>query len=393
MIDRQLPRLPWSPVRGTLKIGECFALCYLAKYNTNGIETRSRTSFERAYAMNILKRVASVPGGRPGYVVAIWNDPGLTRITVAIEGMRTYSQLQVAWEGFNTSLVAGTPGRVLAAFQTHADTIKAELLADDDFTEAFNRNNVGLTLTGFSLGAAIAEVMSVKFQQTHPNRQYQLSKFASPKVGNASWVNRTQFPSDRNSFYLRNDPIWNYPYVTLNNINNREFIWTQGFTIFAKNDPAVTYNMQGVCVQDQQNDSLLHNTRSSISGLGAVNPDNVWYYHKSEAYRLMLFNDTYQFPTVRDEAQARFMHLEFQDDNNWFRNYSVGQETFEGLTELADPAPADTEVPVVAAIEAQLVTNAQRTHTQTLPVPNSQDNAVFQGLPQGAWRPRRTRDF
>lgn len=393
MINRSLPRLPWSSVRSKLNQCECFSLCLLARYPQNGVSARPLQSFQRAWGMNILKRVAVVPGGRPGYVVAIWNTGAFTRVTVAIEGMRTIAQLHATWVGYNSTAIGSEGARVFHAYNTFANTIYTELLADPDVAAALAARNVGFTFTGFSLGAAIAEVLSNLFILNHSNPSYQLSKWASPKVGNAAWVNRTQLPADRCSFYTNEDPIWIYPYMTLHQLDTRSAPWSQGFTSFAANNPEQYYNMQGLASFQSRVDTLVVYLRYSASTNSPITPTNPWYFHASEAYRLMLFNDCENGGLAGLEAHYRFRFLEYEFDNNWWENYTTGQETWDGLDQVSVPPPPDFAVPEEPALDERRGIMAGSHTVPQVPVVTGQDNTNRLPVPAAAWMPRRTRDL
>src|SRR6185295_603081 len=164
MLSGSLPRQAWSNARSKEAREECFALCYLASYSDVGIATRSFVSFQRAWGLDNMQRREVVPGGRPAYVIGYWPGINLGRLTVAIEGMRTTSQLWQAWVGYNSVNAAGQNGRVFNAWKLHAETIYGELLANTAFMEVFNRLNTAVTLTGFSMGAAVAEYLSFLFK-------------------------------------------------------------------------------------------------------------------------------------------------------------------------------------------------------------------------------------
>lgn len=394
MIDRSMLRLPWSPVQGKLNQTETLGLTLLARYNAGAIPARVATSFRRAFAMDFLERHPVVPGGRPGYVVSIWNGDGMKRITVAIEGMRTPSQLWAGWAGFNSVLVAGSPGRVFHAFDTYADTIRAELLNSSDFTAAFNSPNVGVCFAGFSLGAAVAEVLAVKFRAASPQRQYQLSKWGACRTGNGAWVNGNQFPSDRGNFYCVNDPVFHYPYMTMHQLNVREALWSQGWTNFAVPTPSQVFYMSGEAAPNLVEDRLISHLRSQIDTQRAITPENPWYYHRAEAYRLMMFNSCeLGHAATALEAHYRFRFLEYDDDNNWWGNYTTGQITYEGLTQLLGSPPADTAVSPEPEADLRREQRAAQHTLRQVPVADAQDNFNMQPLPRGAWMPRRVRDF
>jgi hypothetical protein len=393
MLSRSLSRLPWSPVQDKLHQCETLSLVLLSRYANGTIPARVYESFVRSWGMSYLLRFPAVDGGRPGYVIAMWPDDGLNRITIAIEGMRTPNQLRTAFGGFNSAVFAPNPGRVYEAFLTHANTIYAELLAHTSFMSVFNRNNISVCFAGFSLGAAVAEVLSQKFLNIHGPKRYQLSKWASPRVGNAAWASQENLIFDRCNFYTLNDPIHLFPYVTLANISTRAFDWAPTHTNYAQNSPRLTLDLSGRADLTPQDDGSLAYTRACIAAQGAMTPANVWYWHKSDAYRLTMFNSLNGPGVANAEGTLRFQTLEFDDDNGWQFNYQDGQQDYAGLTQIYDPPPADRVVPSQPEIEAHRM-DAARSHTipQT-PRAGAGDNFNGTPVPRGLWVPRRVRDL
>lgn len=395
MLNTSLPRIPSLPVTSLLHMCESFALCYLARYSSAVIPARVAQSFQRAWAMTHLARVPGSGAGRPTFVLAIWQDDSLTRITVAIEGMRTAQQLHASWVGYNT-LVVSDGRRVYHAYKTFGDEIWALLLANTTFTNAINQPRVQLCFTGFSLGAAIAEYMADLHNGAGPAVSLvQLSKWASPRVGNAAWVDRSHLPADRQNFYVTNDPIWRFPRQTTHQMNLREAPWTQGYTNFARNSPEKTLNLvDGSVHRGAYEDSLYQQLRYVRWMTETFNSLNPWYYHHANSYRLMLFNASHP-SSAQAEAEAfwRFQFLEYDDDNSWHANYSRELATWDTMTELADPPPPDVTYPVFPEWQAHQVDFAARGHTQPLPVVTESQSSLRTPLPTGAWRPRRSRDF
>lgn len=388
-----MPRLGQLDANHVMKQAECFSLCYLSRYPDEAIPPRVDASFKRAWGMTTLYRKPAVTGGRPGYAVAIWPDAGLTRVTVAIDGIASASQLRTHFGTQVSVRYAPARGRVLQSFAAYADTIYAELMANAFFLDGFNRLNTQITFTGFSMGAALAEVLSVKCFLAHGAKRYQVVKFGSPRVGNAAWASPENLMWDRLDVYVHNDPIHLFPYSTFKYSGLLAPDLDNIITSYAQNAPVATRTIVGENSTTPQADSTYAYSRAGIAGLAAMTPDNVWYYHFADAYRLMLMNRTAENIQGLSDEWFRFHFLEFDDDNQWGTIFTTGQETYAGLTGLADPPPSDFQVPSNPALEAMQVNLAARGHTPQTPRPTPLQANNNKTLPMGLWRPRRTRDF
>src|SRR6266542_4518180 len=179
MLDRALPPLAYNFLFPMVSIQEAFAYCYLASYSDQALQPRVFTSFQRAYGVGQIELHAPVIDGRPGYLLASYVQGDDQRMIVAIEGMRTASQVRTFWNdnaGRNFPANDG-PAAVLTKFFTHGWTIYNELKANGTFMAMFNRPMTPITFTGFSLGSACAELVGEWLKRDRPTKALNVVKF------------------------------------------------------------------------------------------------------------------------------------------------------------------------------------------------------------------------
>lgn len=390
MIDRDLPRLGWRNRFAVDELVEAFSYTLMASYDPAEFTARHNQSVWRAWGTNDVQYFARVLGGRPGYRIAYFVNPGVSRITVAIEGMHTLSQLWAAFLGANSISAAPLPGVVYHAFQTYANTIKAELLANEQFTAVFSGANVGVCFTGFSLGAAVAEYLSASFIATHPAQQYRLIKFASPRVGNSDWVNNAELPLETVNVYAHSDPIDLIPRCTMRQLELRLFAHLETLTFYAKNLRQQRLSNAGNFDLNEHEDTYANYVRACIGARGAMIPTNPWYWHNIQAYRLCLMNS---IASLRTLLPSRLRYMEFPGDERWGQNYRPGTLDFAGLVEPADPQTAEVEVPNNDDEELMHTTRAAAPIIQQVPMREGTSPRPVVRPPQPLWVPRRTRNL
>lgn len=351
MIDRTIPAVSSAFRANEYEAAMAHSFCYLASYNHAAVPARVQTSLSRAWDYDALQTVQRVPAGRPGYSVAIWNRTGLARVIVAIEGMTSRQQIYGELGGFNSSSVTGCEGHVHTSFETHANTIIAELGANAEVQAALLVPGCQFWLSGFSLGAAIAEVMACKYYVTTPNFGVKVYKFASPMVGSSRWANSLQMPPERLNIYCMWDPIHCLPFACVRPFAAGGFTLYQAFTFMAPGRPIARYDMRfddiplgnfgGGRMSGEEAyllfiDAIQHTRR-------ALDENNWWWWHDQDQYRAM-------FCGLVSRAESRwhyqYRYLEFDDDNQWGQMYRPGAGLQTAMKVLADPAPAAVEVPI-----------------------------------------------
>lgn len=336
MLDRALPALAYNHTMPMMHIQEAFAYCYLASYSDAALQPRVFDSFQRAYGVGQITLVAPVVDGRPGYLMAQYDVNGDKRLIVAIEGMRTEAQVRSFWnirqgENFVTS---NGNGRVLKKFKDHATTIYNELKASGTFMGYLNAATTPITFAGFSLGAACAELVAEKMKIDKPVKAINVCKFASPRVGSVEYVNARNRTIIRNSFYCDRDPI---DLVPNGNVVSYEISASTNWSFpFTRDRDARRFSKRGEVLNsfhDGGRFDIVHHARLLSQ---PMTTDNVWYDHGKKAYRLMMTELAYAAGGIAD---LRFRFLEFNDENEWGRQFQPGGGIQFAMEQLTVPQP------------------------------------------------------
>lgn len=341
MIDVGLPPIERGPQNFNETV-EAFAMCYLSAYSSGTVQTRPLQSYQRAWGFDNLKLWPRVPGGRPGWTLTFYTSGARTHIILAIEGMTSINQLIAAGATLNANQVGSLPGRVVSIFDDYATAILATLLADADFIAATDHRRYTMTITGFSMGAAVAEVLAAKLMAGDPTRQIKLIKFASPRVGNQNWLEGYDQRIDKSSWYTPLDPIHTYP-QTLFSRGAFPLATLQVYT-FLERDPYPRILSQTGAVSDSLVTlSTLDANLALVDLTREMNTGNRWYTHQLVAYRYFM-----QFRLANNGRflnYYRFAYLEHNDENSWQVNFQPGGGINANMALVLAPAPDAQVVP------------------------------------------------
>lgn len=390
MLQNQMPALTWNNMSLSEELCESYAFTYLAKYNAADWAARSLQSFYRAFAPSDVQRVARVDGGKPSYVIAFWDYGIQKRMLVAIEGLTSRTQLNPLLVGPNSTSMNPLPGFCYGAFKTFAEAIAAELLARTDFLSYWNTAGCQVTFAGFSLGAAVAEIIAVKMALLKPTAHIGIVKFGAPRTGDLAWVQGPVSQIPTSCVYVGADKIDVIPYVTAANLQFQLFVFQTFVTNYAANPSQLRFDMSGRFSNDFNETGFVEYRRAITDLARTVDDTNRWWYHAYDAYRLALLNLAID---QQSSAEWRFRYLEFNDDNQWQTLFRTGLTDYTGLVGLVDPNPAD----FVNDLTPQQARTAERAIAAPQLIPSP-----MQGLPvappiparpRGMWIPRRVRDL
>lgn len=393
MIGRILPRRDARSRDQCSEFAEAFALIYYAKYNDTGDLTRARTSFFRAWGMETLTAWQRVPNGRPAFVVATWNDGQNVRATVAIEGATSQEDILRVGIGTPGTQLGPAGSHVLSLYHTYATSIKATLLGFEPFASIYARPGAPLCFSGFSLGAAIAEVLTVMFKGLRPNQPITCRKFASPRVGNSAYITSSNLGQIVKNWYCLMDPVSAIPPFTSQLASSLTAEWDIPVINFCNNINKWRGDLNGEGFPTNEYNGA-HGFAVAFAALRRpMTGDNPWLHHSYDMYRMMMSGVVSLASSYNSLLPYRFNFLEFPDDNSWGQRLSARDRDPVYCRFMAVPPPPDVAVPgmqeepaLIQAIAApQLV--APPPMVQDLPV------RVVVPRPQGTWVPRRVRDL
>lgn len=329
MLTNQMPEIPYTVTTGDLQRFEALAFSCLASYNSVARGERCITSFQRAFAVNEIGFVGRVVDGRPGYLVADWNHKPQPKVIVAIEGATSAGQIAEFWTNNLAATITGLTGRVFAKFAQHADAIYPLLTGNPTVQWALNTPGVPIIFTGFSLGAAIAEILAERFKLANPRKAMKVIKFASPRVGDLAWVNGRSRLVLRDSVYVGRDPIDLFPYFTGP---------LAGFSVLAPQFVSATWAISSEGTRmplsaDQAPSNTLHENslvsvvQHALNFARTMDASNPWIEHSLWYYYLaFLFKE---WGNRNHNMSARLWNLEFPDRNDFGGQF------------LGEPAPTD----------------------------------------------------
>ena len=213
MLDRALPPLPYDWNFPHANLAEAFAYTYWASYSDAAVDPRVLLAFQRAYTVTLVEMHAPVANGRPGYLIAVATINGQNKVIVAIEGTRTWSQVVNFWSAQNNAVtLPNSRGKVYSLFNTHANTIVTELMSNALFLQNLNAATTPITFTGYSLGAACAELCVEALKIANPTKALSVIKFGSPRIGNFGYMDRRSRTVIRRNVYCGRDPVDIFPY-------------------------------------------------------------------------------------------------------------------------------------------------------------------------------------
>lgn len=345
MLSIPLPPVRRSQSDGTGEMLEAFALCYLASYNGTSAGTRSHTAYANAWGYSAIQYFPRIDGACPAFVVATYGSGPGRKVIVAIEGMTSFSQL-ISWCNATDSMVnnGASPGRILSIFSTYATAVQSRMnAAGYTFTGSFA--NPDVTVAGFSLGAAVAELFCNVQKIAHVAYPIQCIKFASPRIGDRLY-NSNGIPNyPRQSIYVKGDPIAGFPRVLTNRIPGQSFTNLQ---------PVTWYRQDGIGRQLQilsdewtglpEQEPLEYNRALVRLTQSLTNPDNPWFFHLMTTYRQAFLNLAYL--QGANLNYYRFRYLEHPDENSYQTSFVPGVMAQSSTWTVLDPAPDLVDVPI-----------------------------------------------
>lgn len=318
MLSQTLPPLPRDGSFDRAEQLEAFSLTYLAKYADSAPSTRVTDSYRRAWGIDTLKFFAATSTA-PSWVMALYYPAGQpVKIIIAIAGVRSFGSLLLMGRLGESATPLSGGGQVSLRWKTAADAIYAQIAADADYQDATTHRRHTLTLAGYSMGAAVAEVLAAYLASADPSKSINLEKFASPRVGNRLWQSRMPALTSRRSMYVRSDPVFVFPTPTAE-INSGVFAIVSPVRVswFAEDDWAGHWEPNSSSIRGRPNldvtDSILLSANAAITPYSSRLSS--WHWHPHIAYRWHWMHIAYLIENAL--WGDRFLRLEHPDEFNW----------------------------------------------------------------------------
>lgn len=337
MIDTQLPQVRRGVPSDIGERLEAFAYTMLASYASGAIDATTLLAFKRAWGYDSLFSFPAVGTTVPAYVMAMYTTEGTTTIVIAIDGITNLTWLAGMMRSPGSNAIAGLPGRVFNTFDTVSETIKTAILADTVFQAAINHRRFNITFAGFSLGAALAEVLAAKFKLLYSYANVACYKFAAPRVGNYNWEEGKDPTIRWSCIYTAADPVSGFPFAT-QATNWAPFVPVVNQTLYVRDFDSTFYSLSPV----RPTGLPVDNAVGSMLMLTQY-PGSPWDVHTVLAYRQLLWAMAL---TTGGLNEYRFNYLTTPNENNF--QLLAAQLVYFNASELAvlDPAPPTVSIPL-----------------------------------------------
>ncbi len=339
MISHALPRIRVGYLTDFAPTVEAYMMTYLAAYNGAALSTRCLDAYQRAWGMSDITLFPRIAGNRPAFAMVRYMGAGPNKVIIAMEGTTSPNQLWNLPDGhIGTASVVPLSGRVWGIAGEYAFAIRQILTVNDAFNAAIAIPGCNVTFTGFSLGAAIAEIMAFQHKNQFPTHQVHVQKFACPRVGTHNWVVNQNPRVHVKSTYYHIDPVQEFPNVTC-----RIAGFGIGGSILPQNDNyRKNANMQVIKpdgeLSDGHSDGYRGNPMLAAAAFYRDHAEpNPWFYHDRHQYRYALQNMSHP-----DHLAYRLGYLEHNDENTWQSMFRRGGGVRPEMLALGAPAPDNT---------------------------------------------------
>lgn len=383
MIANQMPRIRMGNVMNFEEYTQALALTYLSGYNTEEIAPRVETAYKRAFGMDSLAMLPNQASAYPGCCFATWNIDEAPRVVIAIPGINGIADILSLSNVIGYSNVGSLSGSVYTPFYDRYYALRSRLYADLLSPALRDHPRLTITFTGHSLGAACAEIFAYWFKEARPAADVRLIKFGSPKVGNYRWQSNANRYVKFASFYNDRDPIHWFPMTPASFSPITDPTTALIFRDFVRD-----YTIQRYTYRDNAFTSSYPSSwdgaeiNAAIWAIRAHTPNNPWFDHHIQAYRLNWMN----YAIVRNDAlQYRFNFLEHNDENQWQVLFNPGARTYADLQSLVETPP--TPRPPISS-QVAIVANAPPPPATIAPIIGDEASDIGGGGEWGATTPR-----
>ena len=337
MISQQCPKLEYGRDNDFGEVLEAFSLTYLASYADFFFPARVIDSYSRAWGIDILDRFARTPGSTPNMLVCYYQQAGVNKVHVSIEGIVGLRQLWLWQTGCRSQTVAGLPGYVFGPAAVYAADLFAVLATNSNWLARFTQPNTAYTFSGFSLGAMIAEIMAYQFKLANPLRPVQVFKFGCAKVGTPEWYAGRNPNVPIFNYAMENDPIALQPRDFITMAQNALIPWVvpTRFSLLAQDPRVSTFDRNGQALGGYQPNRVSSPGGSYLDYIQPRGPANPWTKHDQDFYRLM-------FSAIANHdnmLRYRFLWLETPEENSWGQDWLAFREGAIAMKRWINPFP------------------------------------------------------
>lgn len=327
----------------TGEVFEAFAMAYWSQYNTEAVQARVLECHKRAWGVDSVYLFPRDPDTHPGALVARIGTPDNYRTVVAIEGMASIRQIVGTHGALDPVAITNIRGHVVKAFKDAAFLVWAELIANPLVAADLLAPGRIVTFTGHSQGAAIADILASYCKSIVRGKTIHLVKFASPRVGTERYREARNPAIKVKSIWTERDLLISIPSGNLT-------FWQPSGNPFRPLTALALYKADYGRVLNTYGSEDYHAERG-VQDLNVASalrffthtpsPDNPWYTHTPDYYRLCLTAWAMREP---DDFGFRLKYLEHNDDNRFQRLWFPGLASVPDHG-LDDPAPEAVRAP------------------------------------------------
>lgn len=353
MLAFSLPPNPWINQYSAPLAYENLALTLLSYYTADEVSSRVIDSFKRAFGMDDILFVPPGTNNTPKAVIAVWNGSEnlARRATLAIQGYSSITQLKSSFQNFSTvdAFTGNLPGHVWTQPKIFADDLWTRVFSTTaSFATPFSLQAPGsmlaFNLTGFSLGAAIAEILAYKMKSKRFTTNIRLEKFGSPRVGTRAWNRGLDRRVFRVSHYCDRDPVSLWPFMNSSTLN---LMGPTGLPFTAHYAPEPTPLRCSFGFEEtlpEPADTVLSAIESELQFVLIDMVNRPWNFHSSDQY---LAHFLIGCRRAGGAIEKRFRYLEYPGRNNIGDSFPYGAQ-FQALQNInlgSPPDPYGTPLP------------------------------------------------
>jgi len=346
MLNKELDPLNFRDDSETEAYGlEAFAYCYLAGYNTASIGDPTFQSFRAAYGPDRWDAFERNGNTRPACAIAEGNTQNPKRVLIAFEGAANNGVIRRLAIDNGTAQFMGQPGRVYSGFIAAEAQAWANIQTHSIITGLLGHSVTAITVAGFSLGGAVAELMARRLKMLAPQNPVTVIKFGIPKIGTSGFrAGAPRFETDTTVF-VGNDPIESLPSYAP---RTQSLFGGAGPVNRDPNTGCLVgsfqpthYTLYGNRTSNAETERLLTPQQAIINLLGTITQTNHWWYHNRDVYRYAL---TCRAQNLPHNERLRFQYLDFPDNNTWGPNFTPTGGIVPAMLALQNPAPLPAEL-------------------------------------------------
>ncbi|HLI95893.1 MAG TPA: hypothetical protein VKT72_07375, partial [Candidatus Baltobacteraceae bacterium] len=191
------------------ELSQAFAMTMLASYANVALDSRTIQSFANSYGVAQLWQMPAVPLVTPPVTIAKIPYSWGNHVIIALAGTPNGASLVAQWWNSSFAVTSTNPvGKVHHMYNVAATAVATAIAAVPALVTLLADPRTEVTFTGYSFGAAVADLMASTMICLAPTRKIRLRKFASPRCGNLEYYANTPAQLNTVAIYRQNDGVF-----------------------------------------------------------------------------------------------------------------------------------------------------------------------------------------